>query len=488
MTRSSRKIWKIWKPFTAFYGGFRYLVGQATRHPIGLVGVNIVLFSILFFVFLALLELLGFETNPYLGILAYLVLPAIFVIGVVLVPIGAVRARRLAAREGRSLFPILDLNRPEYRERLTAVLVLSGLILLGLAVSGFHAVHYMDSKEFCGLVCHKVMIPEYTAYLDSPHARVECVDCHIGPGADWFVRSKLSGLRQVLAVTINTYHRPLPSPVRNLRPARETCEQCHWPEKLHGDRIKIKKSYSPDRENTELTTVLMLKVGGGSLESGFAQGIHWHMNLANRIEYIADSTRSEIYWVGLEDQQGRRTEYLKQGLDFDPKARPDLERRLMDCMDCHNRPTHDFSLPEEAINEAIQAGKVSRELPFVRREAVRVLTGEYEDKPSALREIDHELRRFYREVEPVADAGSVERAVTAVQAIYERNVFPEMKVGWGTYPNHIGHEHFPACFRCHDEEHVSPEGKTISQDCENCHRVLAIEETSPEILTRLYEQ
>jgi hypothetical protein len=302
------------------------------------------------------------------------------------------------------------------------------------------------------------------------------------------VKSKLSGLRQVAAVTRGDYSRPIPSPVHELRPARETCEQCHWPEKFHGDRIKVKRSYSSDRENTELTTVLLLKVGGGSLESGFAEGIHWHMSLANRIEYIADSTRTEIYWVGVEDQQGRKTEYWKQGIDFDPKARPDLERRVMDCMDCHNRPTHAFDLPEDAVDEGIQTGKVPRGLPFVRREAVRVLTAEYKDKPTALREIDNEVRRFYREDEPIADGESVDRAVTALQAIYKRNVFPEMKVDWGTYPNHIGHERFPACFRCHDEEHVSPEGKTISQDCTSCHHILAVEEAAPEIVGRLYEE
>jgi hypothetical protein len=479
---------KMWKPFAAIYWGFRDLVSQSTRHPVGLIGVNVVIFSILFFTFLTAIELLGFETNPYLGILAYLVLPVVFTVGVILVPVGAVRARRLAARRGHPLFPILDLNRPEHRQRLTAILILSGLNLLVLAVSGFQAVHYMDSSKFCGLVCHKVMVPEYTAYLNSPHARVGCVDCHIGPGAGWFVRSKLSGLRQVAAVALDTYHRPLPNPVRNLRPARETCEQCHWPEKFHGDRIKVKKSFGTDRENSEVSTVLLLKVGGGSAESGFAEGIHWHMNLKNRVEYIADSTRTQIYWVGTEDQKGNKTEYQLQGIDFDPKARPDLERRVMDCLDCHNRPTHEFSMPEREVDLALQAEVIPRSLPFVRREAVRLLRAEYGDREAACREIEAGLRSFYRDVEPVEDQEAVGRAAEALTAIYRRNVFPEMKVGWGTYVNHIGHEDSPGCFRCHDDSHVSPEGKTISQDCTNCHHILAVEEAAPEILGRLYEE
>lgn len=483
------KIWrKIAKPLTLAIGAIRYLVTQATRHPLGLVGVNLVVFSALFFIFLTAVELLGFELNPYVGIIAYVLLPGLFIAGTILVPIGVHRARRLAVTRGRPLFPILDLNQPEHRQRLTAILILSGLNLLVLAVAGFQAVHYMDTSEFCGLLCHTVMIPEYTAYKGSPHARVECVDCHIGPGAGWFVKSKLSGLRQVVAVTLKTYHRPLPHPVHNLRPARETCEQCHWPAKFHGDRIKVKKSYKSDRANTELTTVLLLKVGGGSLESGFAEGIHWHMNLANRIEYIADSTRSDIYWVGIEDRHGNKTEYLKQDIDFDPKARPDLERRVMDCMDCHNRPTHEFSLPERAVDEAMWTGGIARELPFVRREALRVLKQEYPDRKTARREIEAGLRGFYREAEPGADSTRVERAAAAVVAIHERNIFPEMKVGWGTYPNEIGHESSPGCFRCHDEEHVNPEGKTISQECTNCHHLLAVEEENPEILGSLYAE
>ena len=476
----------IFRPFIAVYRFLRDLVSQSTRHPVGLIGVNIVVFSLLFFLFIFAVELLGVETNPYIGILAYLVLPVVFMIGVILVPVGAVRARRQAAAHGRTPFPILDLNRPDHRQRLTAIFILSGIILLVLAMSGFSAVHYMDSSEFCGLVCHQVMQPEWTAYVDSPHARVECVDCHIGPGAGWFVKSKLSGLRQVVAVATQSYDRPIPNPVRNLRPARETCEQCHWPQKFHGDRIKVKKHYSADSTNTELTTVLLLKVGGGSLESGFAEGIHWHMNIANRIEYIADSTRTQIYWVSFTDQQGRTTEYATEGLDFDPKKKPGLEHRVMDCMDCHNRPTHAFRMPGEELDRSLATGLISTDLPYIRREAERVLREEYPDRDTAKRQIAAELTSFYKD--RPADPAKVEQAVGAVQKIYARNVFPALNLQWGTYAENIGHEYSPGCFRCHDEAHVSTEGKRISQDCTNCHHLLAVGEEKPAVLDQLYAE
>ena len=478
----------ILKPFIGVYRFIRDLISQATRHPVGLIGVNIVVFSLLFFVFLFAVELIGVETNPYIGILIYLVLPLLFLVGVILVPVGAVRARRQAVARGRSLFPILDLNRPEHRQRLTAIFILSGVILFVLTMSGFEAVHYMDSSEFCGLVCHQVMQPEWAAYIDSPHARVECVDCHIGPGAGWFVKSKLSGLRQVVAVATNSYQRPIPNPVRNLRPARETCEQCHWPQKFHGDRIKVKKHYAADSANTELTTILLLKVGGGSLESGFAEGIHWHMNIANRIEYIADSTRTQIYWVGFTDREGKKTEYVQEGLDFDPKQKPGLEHRVMDCMDCHNRPTHAFAMPGEALDRSLAAGLISTELPFIRREAERVLRGEYPDQATAKRAIAEELTRFYQTEMASADEAKVAQAVSAVQKIYSRNVFPSLNLTWGTYADDIGHEHSPGCFRCHDEAHVSPAGERISQDCTNCHHLLSVGEEKPAILEQLYAE
>jgi hypothetical protein len=472
----------------ALWRGFRELVSHCTRHPLGLVGANLATFAVLAFLFLLALDIVGVEGNPYVGLFAYLILPALFVLGLVLIPIGA----RLSSRRGglprKPLFPVLDLNRPENRQRLTAILLLTAINFLILGLAGFKAVHYMDSSQFCGLVCHKVMQPEYTAYLDSPHARVECVDCHIGPGGDWFVKSKLSGMRQVLAVATNRYDRPIPNPVHDLRPARETCETCHWPQKFHGDRIKVLKHYSPDSANTALTTVLLLKVGGGSLESGFAEGIHWHMNIANKVEYIADSTRSEIYWVSVTDRAGKNTVYQKEGIGFDPLTRAGLERRVMDCMDCHNRPTHTFRMPGDELDRGLTAGLISSELPYIRREAERVLREEYPDQETAKRQIAAELHRFYREGGWTTDPVKLEQAVSTVQAIYARSVFPQMKVTWGTYPNHIGHENSPGCFRCHDEAHVSADGRRISQDCTNCHHLMAVGEEKPEIIDRLYSE
>jgi hypothetical protein len=327
---------------------------------------------------------------------------------------------------------------------------------------------------FCGEVCHEVMEPEFVANQNGPHARVACVDCHIGPGAPWFVQSKLSGTRQVFAVSFNTFSRPIPSPVHNLRPARDTCEQCHWPAKFHGDVIRVRREYAADEANTETVTTLRVHVGGGDPTMGQVSGIHWHMALANKVEYIAtDEKRQVIPWVRFTDRFGNVKEYVVEGVTQEQLAKG--ERRTMDCIDCHNRPSHPFSpSADRAVDGAIGSNEIPRDLPFVRREGAEALKADYSSQQVAFDTIAGKIRSFYRENYPDLYAHrrqDVERAVNALQGLYRRNVFPSMKVGWGTYPNNIGHMDSPGCFRCHDESHKAKDGSVIGQDCETCHSI-----------------
>jgi hypothetical protein len=318
------------------------------------------------------------------------------------------------------------------------------------------------------------MKPEFTAYQDGPHSRVTCVQCHIGSGASWFAKSKLSGTRQLFAVSFRTYSRPIPSPVQNLRPARDTCEQCHWPEKFHGDKIRRVFEYAEDEKNTESLTTLQVHVGGGSERLGIAQGIHWHMNVANEVEYIAtDDKRQVIPWVRVKDRFGGVREYVAEGTRPEDLAKG--ERRRMDCMDCHNRPSHPMAAtPERAVNELLARGDIPKTLPFVRREAVKALKANYPSEAAADEGISRTLRDFYRSQSPdvyMSQRQDVEKAVNATVNLFRRNVFPEMNVSFGTYSNNIGHMDFPGCFRCHDDNHKSQDGKKIGQDCDACHKI-----------------
>lgn len=445
------------------------------QHPLSVFGAAVVTLSAVVFIFVLLMDWFGLHTNPYLGIVFFLIIPAFFIAGLLLIPLGYwLNRRRRAKGLDTPHWPRLDLNNPAHRRATIVVLALTLVNVLIVSLAAFRGIEFMDSPQFCGQVCHTVMQPEYTAYTDGPHSRVRCVDCHIGPGAPWFVKSKLDGTRQVIAVIRNNYSHPIQSPVKNLRPARDTCEQCHWPEKFHGDKVEVIREYGNDEKNTESVTRLMVHVGGGSQRLGVASGIHWHMNVANEIEYVTtDEKRQTIPYVRLKDYQGNIREYRVAGVTDDQLAKG--ERRRMDCMDCHNRPAHPFSAsPERAIDAAIARGEISRDLPFVRREAVNALKTEYPDQATADRDIAQKLRSFFGQNYPTlvsAHGTEIDNAVRAAQRVYGRNVFPVMKVTWGTHENNLGHVDSPGCFRCHDDQHKTADGRAIKQDCDLCHDI-----------------
>jgi len=457
-------------------------------NPVTLTGAVLTTSAALTMVGFWVIEVLhGGPIHPYAGIVLFLVLPAVFVAGLLLIPLGLLwRRRRLRAEKALpGEYPRIDLNRPVLRR---AVILVAAATVLNVAMMGgatYRGVEHMGSNQFCGLTCHTVMAPEYTAFVDSPHSRVGCVQCHIGPGASWFVRSKLSGARQVLAVARGSYSRPIPSPVRELRPARETCEQCHWPRKFHGDKLVVKTKYGEDEANTASTSVLLLRIGGEGPQG--AAGIHGrHLDTSERIQYLTtDDKRQVIPRVRYRDDAGKVVEYATGDA---PTADGVGEWRAMDCMDCHNRPTHAFDLPERGVDEALGDGRISPTLPWARKEALRLLRADYPDRETAARLITDGFTAFYRDGQPAVYGGrrqDVEAAAQAVQAIYLRNVFPEMKVGWGTYANNIGHDDFPGCFRCHDDQHKAADGRVITQDCNACHAVLAMEEADPKVLKDL---
>ena len=428
--------------------------------------------------------------HPYVGILLFLLLPSFFILGLLLIPIGIfLRRRKLQAAGGvPTIYPEIDLGVPMVRNSLLFVAFASLLNVLIFGFASYRGVSYMDSTTFCGQTCHTVMQPEFSAYQNSPHARVECVQCHIGPGAGWFVRSKLSGLRQVYAVTFKTYSTPIPSPVKYLRPARDTCEQCHWPQRFSGDKFVLRTNYKEDEKNTPLTTALIVKIGGHTRDGTF--GIHGrHLDDGSRIRYIStDDRRQVIPVVYYTDDKGKTVEYVSTESKVPKEQLERSETRMMDCIDCHNRPTHAFELPENAVDLGMSRGVISPELPFIRKKAVELLKVDYPDRDIAKTRIREGLTNFYRSTYPEiynTKRALVEQSADGVSAIYLRNIFPDMKVTWGVHPNNIGHNDFPGCFRCHDGSHTSADGQTISNDCTACHNLLAVQEENPKVLTDL---
>ncbi len=432
--------------------------------------------------------------NPYFGGFIYMVLGPLFILGLILVFIGVFLAR---GQEEVRLFTLEYLRRQladeggydRMRKMMFLVILLTGVNLVIVSVIAYSGYHYMESNAFCGEVCHVPMTPEYTAYQNSPHSRVDCVECHIGTGASWFVKSKLSGARQLYAVVADTFSRPIETPVHGLRPARDTCEQCHRPEKFHGDKLVIKDKFLEDENNTRVQTVLLMKIGSAGDLASSSHGIHWHVALENRIEYVAvDRERQVIPEVRL--SRGGESPAIYRNADADQLIADaeEMQVREMDCIDCHNRPSHIYLPADQALDAKLLTGEISVELPFIKKQAMAIIGRDYATHEQARESIADELDDFYRKQYPdIYSTRSVElkRSIAGVQKAYTENVFPAMKIGWQTYASNIGHTYAQGCFRCHDEEHESEDGATISMDCETCHTILAEEEENPKILQTL---
>lgn len=450
---------------------------------ISLLGVIIVTAATVTWLVFLPITMRGGTMHPYFGLVVYLLLPGVFILGLLLIPLGIWwnRRQRLSRGQMPAEFPPLDPRSPELRKLVAFVGVTTFLNIIIASQFSYSAVNYMDSTTFCGQTCHVVMKPEFTAHQRSPHSRVECVSCHIGPGAGWFVRSKLSGVGQVFAVALNNYPRPIPAPVRNLRPARETCETCHWPQKFDEDRLRDIPTYASDEQNTLTHTVLLLHLGGGMSRVGI-HGRHLGQGVTVRY-YASDEKRENIPYVEY-TAGGHTTAYAAAGAQKPPES----QMRVMDCIDCHNRPTHIFLLPERAMDQALARGEISQTLPFIKKQAVEILKQAYPTSQDAAARIPAAVESYYKTAYPQIYQqrhDDVAHAAQQVLAIFQRNVFPEMNVTWGTYPNNIGHTDFTGCFRCHDESHTSEGGKTITQDCSACHNLLASDEKSPKILVDL---
>ena len=425
--------------------------------------------------FVAAEMITGFE-HPYIGLLTYFAFPGMLIFGLLLVPIGAWRVRqerRKTVPEEIPFYPRLDLNDPHKRHLFIFFVLASVVFVLIVSIASLMGFEFTESTTFCGELCHTVMTPEHTAWSNSPHARVKCVECHVGPGAKWYVKAKISGLRQVWAVATHSYPTPIETPIENLRPARDTCEHCHWPEKFYAGRQKVFYHYAPNKENTPREINMLINIGGAP-KSPHAKGIHWH--IGTEVYYIAsDKKRLEIPYIAVKQKDGSFMEFMSTEKPLTKEQIATAKKRLMDCTDCHNRPTHIYKSPGQEMDEGFASGKIDPALPYLKKVAVEILEKPYKSQWEAKEAIAAGIPDYYAKNYPEAakqKAAAINQAVQYVQGVYSRNFFPEMKVSWNTYPNHIGHFYTPGCFRCHDGKHKASNGEVISKDCNMCHTVI----------------
>jgi nitrate/TMAO reductase-like tetraheme cytochrome c subunit len=444
-----------------------------------LAGMVVAVTSLLSIVFLFVLELTGTSNQPYLGILIWILLPGVMVFGLFVVFAGMLverRRRRKLTPEQIAAYPILDLNDARRRRIFFAFLVCSFMFLFLSAFGSYQAFEYSESVEFCGQVCHTVMKPEFVAYKAAPHSQIRCVECHVGEGTEGYVRAKLGGVRQLYRVLTNSYDTPIKTPVHTMRPATETCGKCHWSEKFYGDQLKVFNHYGFDEKSTLNQTRLLVKVGGGNPKTGQASGIHWHMNLGNEITFASsDDRRQVIPWVRMKDADGNVTEFTAKSANFSGDQLEKMEKRRMDCIDCHNRPTHVYLSPNKAVDGALDARKLDISLPFVKMKAVEALSAQYGSTDEAVGAIAANFDGFYKTNYPdiyAVKKASIDASVAELQRLYQTYFFPEMKTDWSSQLNNIGHFNAQGCFRCHDGQHTSPEGRVIRNDCSICHTTL----------------
>jgi mono/diheme cytochrome c family protein len=345
-----------------------------------------------------------------------------------------------------------------------------GFATLFLFVTGGAAWEYTNSPPFCGQTCH-TMPPEYTAYLVSPHARINCTECHIGRGylATQFTR-KAGDLKHVTKTLFHDYEFPIMAD--DMRPARESCEKCHNPEKFSADKLLELKSYSSDKFNSTLSTYLVMHTGGGSQRQGLGKGIHWHVE--NPIYYYAqDNTEQVIPYIRVVNSDGSITEYVDVEAGLTPETIDQTNLKEMDCITCHNRITHLVPQPEQSVDTAIGNGLIDPKIPEVRRQAIDLLSSPYSSTPEAVARI-RSLEEFYQVYYPdfyAQDTKLVQDAVQTIESIYTSSVYPEQKSDWNTHPNNVGHKYSPGCFRCHDGKHVNANGEAIRMECNLCHSI-----------------
>lgn len=460
-----------------YRGPWGHIIRGMWRTPLGMFGVVLTTVSITLMILGMIVEAMGIVHNPYVGIITYMVLPGGMIMGLSIIPVAAWLRRRQYHKYG-IVKEHLQINLSDHKHRsfIIGFIILTIVNITVLVLVGYEGYHFTDSPYFCGVVCHDVMAPEYTAYQRSPHVKVACVECHIGPGAEWFVQAKISGLRQVLAVMADSYSRPIPAPVEHLRPARDTCEQCHWPDKFHGKKVKIFSHFTNDDQVNPEVTELALHIGGHNPTTGEFEGIHWHVSKDVEVSYLAaDKKRTQVARVRVKRPDGSEEEFVKEDIEL-AEGEEETEWRVMDCIDCHNRPTHIYDMPDEVVDFGLLSKKLNPEIEGIREDSLIALKREYPSREEAAEKIPGHLVALQKlRDEKLVEKNAEDLRIAGEYLVesYLNNVWPNMNVTWGTYRGHLGHQDYDdsgfGCWRCHDDEHESEAGNYIKMDCDLCH-------------------
>lgn len=453
----------------------------SSKNWLTIIGTIIAIINLAIIIVLFIISTIFEMESTNLGLFIYIILPGFMIFGLLLIPIGMIRQRKIQSKlsdRADARLPRIDLNDPRHMNAFLIFTISTIIILFFSTLGSFEAYHMTESVEFCGTLCHEVMEPEHTAYLKSPHANVSCVECHVGSGASWYVKSKISGLHQVIAVITNNFPRPVETPLHDLRPAMETCEKCHWPQKFYARTLWTNKYFLADSLNSEWDLTLQMKTGPEFSALGLKEGIHWHINPAVNIEYISEDDKRELitYVKYTNKSTGEIFTYLNENTPVSDSILTASENRTMDCIDCHNRPSHNYNSPSVYFDKAMLTGAVSKQIPFMKKVAMGILSEKFADRDTALMKIEEVITNFYKSDYSdfySANKTLIDSSIHAIQKSFSQNTFPAMKVSYDMYPEHIGHLETEGCFRCHNDQFRTESGRVIKKDCNLCHTVVA---------------
>lgn len=345
------------------------------------------------------------------------------------------------------------------------------VIFIGVGLFTTHAWEYTNTSEFCGTACH-TMPPQYITHINSDHARVTCEECHLGRAelGTQIIRKIEYSWQTGSAMVLNNYHYPIVA--QNMRPARDVCETCHYPQVFSHDTLIEFKHFAQDVNNTETTTYLIMKTGGGSEREGLGYGIHWHIENPV-LFYPTDERMQEIPYIRVIHKDGTFTEYLDTETDFDFSQINEEDLLDMDCMSCHNRTAHLINYPDRAVEDMLSRGEINKDIPYIRNYAATALKGNFQSYEDARASFE-KLLPNYEQNFPIAYAKyrtDLEATVEALWNFYQNNAFLDQKMKWDTHPDNSQHLNSPGCFRCHDGKHLSPENEAVRLECNLCHSI-----------------
>ena len=464
-------------------------------NPLTLAGSVIAVFNLGLMVFLLIVDFLAKRPRPYSDLIILLILPLFILIGIAFIILGIVRQRRrqkpgLPPEEQR-LF-VLDFNNE--KQRRLVILSLGGFLFLSLlyAYGMFQGYEFLESDFFCTRVCHNLHRVEEGAKAFSYHAEVECSACHVGSGTQYFVLSKLRGTTELPMFLLNTFPRPIPAPVRDLRPSKDICQTCHGPMYAFTKNLQDRKFYLSDTKNTEWEIGLLFNIGAGRVPTDKPPIMHWHYAVARQIEYAtADPKHEVIPWVRVISFDGKARVYRAQDGNASGKEPTPEQKRVMDCIDCHNRVGHEYYPPDKVLNVFLSSKLIDPLLPDIKSTSVQALGSNYTSREAAKAGIRDAIMEFYKKKYPdvaTLKKAELERVIVTLQYLYDWNYDPAMKVSWKSFPSQSGHMYSLGCFRCHDGKHKSDDGAVLSKDCNLCHQLIKLRREKENKLTVLAEE